>query len=185
MKSGLLLVDIQNDYFAGGNMSLVGMQEAAGNAAKLLQEFRDRTFPVFHIRHIAKHPGATFFLADTHGAEIHATVAPHPDETVVEKNYPNSFRDTSLLDCLRDANIKDVVICGAMSHMCIDATTRAAFDFGFNCTVIEDACATRNLEYKGETLKAGDVHAAFMTALAAAYAKVISAGELSSLIAQS
>jgi len=180
MKQGLLLVDIQNDYFVGGNMALVGMQQAAEKAAELLQGFRNRQSPVFHIRHISRRSGAKFFLEGTRGAEIHPLVAPQPGEIVIEKNFPNSFRDTSLFDCLRDAQIQEVVICGAMSHMCIDATTRAAFDFGFNCIVIEDACATLDLSYKGDSVKSPDVHVAFMAALAAAYAKVISAREFSS-----
>ncbi len=177
MQPGLLLVDIQNDYFVGGNMALVGMQQAAEQAAELLQDFRNRQSPVFHIRHVSKRPGATFFLEGTRGAEIHSLVAPQPGEIVIEKNFPNSFRDTSLFDCLKDAQVQEVVICGAMSHMCVDATTRAAFDFGFNCTVIDDACATLDLSHKGIFVKASDVHAAFMAALAAVYANVISATE--------
>jgi nicotinamidase-related amidase len=60
-----------------------------------------------------------------------------------------------------------------MSHMCIDATTRAAFDFGFKCVVIHDACATRDLEFEGQTIAADQVHASFMAALGSAYATVL------------
>lgn len=173
MKRGLILVDIQNDYFPGGKMQLVGMEQAARNAALLLDKFRKEGAPVLHIRHIATPPGATFFLPDTPGAEIHPAVAPRPDETVLEKHYPNSFRDTTLLAVLKQLPVEGVVICGAMSHMCIDATTRAAFDYGFHCQVIEDACATRNLVHEGLVVAADQVHAAFMAALAAVYAEVV------------
>lgn len=177
MKKGLILIDIQNDYFTGGNMELVGMEQAAHNAGLLLQAFRSAQLPVFHIQHIAKRPGATFFLPNTKGVEIHTSVAPQSGEVVIEKLFPNSFRDTDLLSILKRAEMEEVVIGGAMSHMCVDATTRAAFDFGFRCTVIEDACATRNLEHKGVLVEAHKVHAAFMAALAMPYAKVISAHE--------
>ena len=60
-----------------------------------------------------------------------------------------------------------------MSNMCIDATTRAAADFGFGCTVIHDACATRNLDFGKKKISAQDVHASFMAALGSAYAKVL------------
>ena len=63
-----------------------------------------------------------------------------------------------------------------MSHMCIDATTRAAVDFGFPCTVIHDACATRDLVFGGLTIPAAQVHGAFMAALAP-YARVLSLEE--------
>jgi nicotinamidase-related amidase len=97
---------------------------------------------------------------------------------VVEKNFPNSFRGTPLLEHLRGANAEDVVIVGAMSHMCIDATARAAFDHGFKCTVAENACATRALEFGGRTIPARDVHAAFMAALAVPYARVVPTEEM-------
>lgn len=72
----------------------------------------------------------------------------------------------------------NLVICGAMSHMCIDATTSAAFDLGFNCIVAEDACATKDLIFKTQNIKASDVHASFMAALSVPYAKVISTKEI-------
>lgn len=174
MNQGLILIDIQNDYFKGGNMELSGMEQAANNAKKLLKEFRSNHFPVFHVQHISKQEGATFFLPDTEGAEINTTVTPRSAEPIVKKHSPNSFQNTNLLAKLKEAEIDEVIICGAMSHMCVDATTRAAFDLGFQCKVIDDACATRNLEHKGKEVKATDVHSAFMAALATPYADVLS-----------
>ena len=178
MNTCLILVDIQNDYFPGGTMELVGIEASVAQALVLLQEFRAAQLPVIYVQHIAAQPGATFFLPGTDGASIHPIVAPQADETVVVKNYPNSFRGTPLLDLLRNADIGTLVLCGAMSHMCIDATTRAAFDLGFNCTVAEDACATRNLVFKGRTIVAADVHASFMAALSAPYARVCTTEEI-------
>jgi nicotinamidase-related amidase len=174
----LILVDLQNDYFPGGIVELVGIQAAAANAQILLDEFRKTKSPVIHIRHISINPGAGFFLPGTQGAEINQMVAPQGNEMVVEKNYPNSFRDTSLPEILKNKKSNNLVICGAMSHMCIDATTRAAFDLGFNCVVAEDACATMDLTFKNKTIRASEVHASFMAALSMAYAKVISAQEI-------
>jgi nicotinamidase-related amidase len=174
MKTGLVLIDIQNDYFPGGNMELVGIEKAATNAQKILQRFRDQKDPIFHIQHISMHPQATFMLPNTKGVQINEKVVAKPGEPIIEKHFPNSFRDTSLLNQLKDENIEELVICGAMSHMCIDTSVRAAFDLGFSCTVIEDACATRDLEYKGEVIEASKVHAAFMSALSLPFAEVVS-----------
>ncbi len=174
MNTGLILVDIQNDYFAGGRMELVGMNAAAEKAAQLLAYFRENQMPTFHIQHISTREGATFFLPNTRGVEIHASIKPAPDDTVIQKNFPNSFRETTLFDALKSAQVDKVVICGAMSHMCIDATTRAAADMGFQCTLIHDGCATRNLDFGTKKVLAEDVHASFMAALGAAYARVIS-----------
>ena len=177
MATGLLLVDLQNDYFPGGKMELDRTEQAGLNAGKLLTAFRSKDRPVFHVRHLSIQPGATFFLPKTDGARIHDCVRPLPGEIVVEKNFPNSFRETDLEEILRKEQVSDLVICGAMSHMCIDATTRAAADLRFACTVIHDACATRNLEFMEQTIPAPEVHGAFMAALGAAYAKVISLDE--------
>lgn len=174
MSQGLLIVDIQNDYFDGGSMQLVGMEQAAENAAAVLAQFREKECPVFHVQHLSVRPGSTFFVPGTDGVEINQQVAPIEGECLVQKHYPNSFRDTDLLDQVRASKVEALTIVGAMSHMCIDATTRAAFDFGFNCTVLQDACATRDLEFQGEKVQAGDVHASFMAALSAPYANVIS-----------
>jgi nicotinamidase-related amidase len=178
VKTGLVLVDIQNDYFPGGSMELVAMQSAAEAAAGVLGSFRENGDPVYHIQHVSIRPGATFFIPGTEGMETHASVAPGDGEPVIQKNFPNSFRDTALLERLRGDAVEHLVICGAMSHMCIDATVRAAFDHGFSCTVVSDACATRDLQFEGRTIAAGDVHAAFMAALAVPYATIATAGEL-------
>jgi nicotinamidase-related amidase len=123
---------------------------------------------------VASGKGAGFFLPDTEGAEIHESVKPLATDLVIQKHFPNSFRDTDLLEKLKSSHVTALVICGAMSHMCIDATTRAAADYGFRCTVIHDACATRDLEFGDTLVPAQQVHASFMSALGFAYAKVTS-----------
>lgn len=173
MKTGLILVDIQNDYFPGGRMELVGIRKAGSRAKELLTFFREHRWATFHIQHISIPKNASFFLPQTAGAEIHDSIQPVADETIIQKHFPNSFRETELLEELKKNQIKRAVICGAMSHMCIDATTRAAFDFGFNCVVIQDACATRNLEFGGNIIPAEQVHGSFMAALDSAYAQVL------------
>lgn len=177
MKTALIVVDIQNDYFPGGHMELVGIDEASTKAKDLLSFFRENQWPTFHIQHIAIRKGATFFLPDTKGVEIHESVKPLPKDLVIQKHFPNAFRETALLEELTKAEVKRVVICGAMSHLCIDATTRAAADFGLNCILIHDGCATRDLEFGGRKVKAGDVHASFMSALGFAYARMMNVSE--------
>jgi nicotinamidase-related amidase len=173
----LLLVDIQNDYFPGGRMALHNIDRAAESARRLLDHFRDTGQPIFHVQHTWDDPSAPFFVAGTAGAQINEVVAPRVGEPVIVKHFPNSFRASTLLDELRRAGIDSLTICGAMSHMCIDATTRAAADHGYDCTVAHDACATRDVEFNGNQVKADDVHNAYMSALAFAYAKVISADD--------
>jgi len=177
MKTALLMIDIQNDYFEGGTMTLSGSGIAARNAGKILERFRTTGLPVVHIQHIATKADATFFLPGTWGAEIHPYVTPLEQEQVIIKHFPNSFRETGLHEYLQSMGITDLVICGMMTHMCVDATTRAAKDAGYTCTVIGDACATRDLELNGMNVESEHVQMSFLAALAYFYSTVISANE--------
>ena len=178
MTTALILIDIQNDYFPGGKMELAGSVEASQRAARLLAFFRDAHLPLVHIQHISTRPTATFFLPNTEGVKTHMNVAPREGEPLFQKHYPNSFRETPLLDYLKRAGIERVVIAGMMTHMCVDATTRAAVDLGFHCLIAEDACATRALTHASKTVRAEDVHRAFLAALDGTYGKVMRAEEI-------
>jgi len=177
-ESALLIIDIQNDYFPGGAMALEGTDAAAQSAAKLLAACRAKHLPVFHMQHHSVRSGATFFIPGTPGVEIHASVAPAANEKVIEKNYPNSFRETALETRLEAAGTRHLVIAGMMTHMCVDATVRQAFDLGYRVTLAADACATREQSYGGQTIPAAQVHGAFLAALNGLYAKVVPVDEV-------
>jgi nicotinamidase-related amidase len=177
MSKALIIIDIQNDYFENGAMELVGSLPASENAKNVLTKFRNEKQPIVHIQHLSVAPGSVFFLPETQGQEIHENVKPLAGEKVITKYYPNSFRETELLDYLKSKNITELVIVGMMTHMCVDATVRAAKDFDFECTVIADACASRDLEINGKTVKAEDVHNAFLSALSFFYADVKNTNE--------
>jgi len=178
MNSSLLIVDVQNDYFPGGKNPLEGSPQAAQQARRLLEYFRMAKRPVVHIRHASIRPGASFFVPGTPGIEIHESVRPEAGEQVFEKNYPNSFRNTPLLEHLHQNQMKRLVICGMMTHMCVDATVRAAFDLGFECLVAQDACATKSLAFGEESIPARQVHLAFLAALKGTYAQILSVDEI-------
>ena len=172
-RPALILIDIQNDYFEGGLMPLENMHHAANNAALLLDDARAQGIPVIHIRHIAASPKAPFFRPGTEGSEIHARVRPQPGESVIEKARPNAFVGTNLEEALRIADVTTVMLCGAMSQMCVDATARAAADLGFDVTLVEDACAAAEVQFNDVKVPAAFVHAAIMAPLAASYATIV------------
>lgn len=164
-KTALLIIDIQNFYFAGGSSELVNPVPASLNAQKLLLQFRKTGQLVIHIKH-----------GDGKGAEIQSNVTPLPGEKIIVKKEVNSFLHTDLLDYLNKNGIKKLVICGMQTNMCLEGATRAAADYGFDCTVIHDACAAKNQTFNGVTVKAEDVHATALATLEA-YAKVKSTEE--------
>lgn len=162
-KTALLIVDIQNFYFPGEGPGLVHAEEAALIAKKLLQLFREQQQLVIHVRHQAKK-----------GFEIHPSVSPLSAEKVITKQEVNSFYKTDLLEYLKSNSVNRLVIIGMQTHMCLEAAVRAAHDYGFECIVVQDACATKDMKFGDKVVKAEDVHTTVLATLTAGgYAKVL------------
>jgi nicotinamidase-related amidase len=163
IKTALLIVDIQNFYFPGDGPGLVNAEAASLNAREILEIFREKNQLIVHVRH-----------KSDKGFEIHKNVEPLSDEKVITKEEVNSFQNTDLLEYLKSNNISRLVIMGMQTQMCLEAAVRAAHDFGFECIVIHDACATRDLKFNDKIIKAEDVHASTLATIAGgSYGKVI------------
>lgn len=177
-NTALLIIDVQNDYFPGGAMALPGAEDAAAAIRQVLNGCRANGLPVIHVQHLSLREGSTFFLPGTPGAEIHPAVQPVAGEKVIVKHWPNSFRDTELLGHLRQQQIEHLLICGMMTFMCVDATTRAAKDLDFSCTLLHDCTASPPAEFAGVSCSAEQVRAAVTRALSFLCDRVLSAAEL-------
>lgn len=162
--TALLVIDVQEFYFPGGALPLDRPEEAAANCKRLLEKFRADKRLVVHVGHNAKT-----------GAAFHRDVTPLAGEKVVMKNEVSAFNGTDLLEYLRAHKVEKLVICGMQTHMCVEGAVRAAYDLGFECTVVRDACATRALTYEGKTISAEDVHVSTLATLDRNYAKVVDA----------
>jgi nicotinamidase-related amidase len=160
--TALLIIDIQDFYFPGGKSPLVEPEAASANAAKVLAAFRAEGKPVVHVRHEFE-PGGS----------IHASVAPVGGEKVFTKTEVSCFNGTKVLAYLKERGVEKLVIVGMQTHMCLEAATRAAHDLGFECVVVGDACATRDLTYGDRTVPAADVHASTLATLNRTYATVV------------
>lgn len=178
MSTALLLISFQNDFFLNGRMPLEKSAEAAQRAQEILEYYRTGKQPIIHIQHVSTRPDAIHFLPCTRGIDFYPSLRPQKNETIIKKHYPNSFRDTSLGSYIQRRGIDHLVIAGMMTHLSVDATTRAACDQGLTCTVVSDACATSNLEFAGNLLPAQSVHQAFLAALQPLYANVVTTDEL-------
>ena len=177
MSVGLLIIDVQRDYFPGGKMQLVGSIEASEKIKNVIKIFRNNSKPIIHIKHISIKEHASFFLPNTEGIEFHENVIPINTEIIIQKHYPNSFRETNLDRLCKEKKIDSLVIVGMMTHMCIDTTTRAAYDLGYKCIVLEDCCATKSLNYRNKIIDSKDVQASFLAAIDGTFARVISSEE--------
>ncbi len=178
LMHALLIIDVQNDYFPGGKFELVGAVQALEQVKTVLGRFREKGAPVIFVQHMNASPDAPFFIPNTFGAEIHPDIAPLSDEPVVVKHTPNSFFQTNLLELLRAKKVSELVVCGMMTHMCIDTTVRAAKDHGIPVTLLYDACATRDLTMMERLLPAAVVHDAYMAGLNGTFAEIKLASQL-------
>jgi nicotinamidase-related amidase len=165
MPTALLIIDIQAFYFPGGKLPLKDPEKAAANASVLLKLFRDQRLPVIHVQHKG-------------GGEIDASVKPLKGEKVITKTEANSFNGTDLQQYLQFLGVRRLVICGMQTQMCVEAATRAAYDEGFSCIVVQDACTTHDLKWGDLVIPEEMVHASTLASLDRFYAKVVNTSDL-------
>lgn len=175
MKRGLVVVDLQNEYLPTGKLPLTGIDAAVENAIRVISHARYGCSCFSH-RHESADDAPIFAKGST-GAETQPDVVPQVNEPVIVKKHINAFRETNLKQQLEAADVKEIVVIGAMSHMCIDAVVRATADMGYPVTVLHDACATLDLTFRGVSVSAAQAHAAIMAAFEFGYATVQSVDE--------
>jgi len=170
-ESALIMIDCQNTY-RRGVMQLTGVEAAIQEARKLLEMARDNKVPVFHIRHDGGE-GSPYDINAEIGA-ISDEVAPIDGEPVITKKFPNSFVQTELDEQLKAVGIKNIVLAGFMTHMCVNSTAHGGFNLGYVPTVVASATATRPLQTaNGKVLSAQEVHDAALAATRDLYAAVV------------
>lgn len=167
----LIVIDAQHEY-VDGKLPLNGVKAALAEIATLLARARKAGTPVIHIQHRGRPGGA--FGPDTGGFAIASEAAPTGTEPVIEKSLPKSFAGTTLGATLEGLGRKQLILTGFMTHMCVEATARAALDHGFKTTVVATATATRDLPdpLTGETVPAAEVQRNALTALSDRFATI-------------
>lgn len=177
MKKALIIIDVQNDYFPNGKMELFESEKVLIKIKELLNHFRKNNELVYFIQHISTRKEATFFLPDTIGVEIHNDIKPLKNEKIIQKNFPNSFLKTELQSELEKNSVKELVICGMMTHMCVDTTVRASMDFGYKVTLIKDGCTTRDLEWEEEKISSKVIQKVYLASLNNVFANIVNTKE--------
>ncbi|VXC38907.1 Isochorismatase hydrolase [Pseudomonas sp. 8Z] len=167
----LLIIDAQEEY-RSGVLALPGLNPALTEIANLLAAARATGTAVVHVKHMGI-PGGLLDPSGPRGRPLPET-APLASETVVEKRLPNAFAGTELHDRLQALGHLDLIVCGFMTHSSVSTTVRAAKDYGYRCTLVDAACATRDLPTPdGGVIAADEVHRIEMVALRDNFATVV------------
>jgi nicotinamidase-related amidase len=168
----VVVVDAQREYVDGA-LPLSGIGAALEEIGRLLARARASAVPVIHVVH--QGPPGGLFAPGSLGFAVAAPAAPAPNEVVLHKRLPNAFASTDLAERVAALKRKQVVIVGFMTHMCVEATARAAIDVGLKAAVVASGTATRDLAdpLTGEVVPAAEVHRNALAALADRFATVV------------
>lgn len=174
----LLIIDVQKaiDDPSWGNDR--NNPNAEVNIAKLLALWRERSWPIFHVRHVSLEPNSTYRPGQP-GAEFKNEVSPRKGERVIEKHTSSAFIGTNLERELRAEGINRVVITGVITNNSVEASARMAGNLGFSTYVVADATATfARRDFAGRWRTSAEVHAMSLANLAGEYAIVANTEQL-------
>lgn len=145
MSKGLLIIDVQNDYFPEGKFPLWNAEGTLSNIEQAIRRAEARHVPIVLVQHIANPSKGTspFFNQDTEGVKIHPRLlAALPGAPIVIKEFADSFLNTTLEKTLSELGITDLVICGMMTQNCVTHTAISKTAEKYKVSVLGDCCTT-------------------------------------------
>ena len=159
-RSALLIIDMQNDFVLdSAPMKVAQARAVIPKILEVLEVFRSRKFPVFHLLRIHRSDGSDveiirqelfrkqpFAVEGTYGAALIDEIVPKPEEYTIPKTRMSSFIATELDLMLRNLKVTDLVVTGIQTPNCIRTTVFDAIAYNYPVSVVEDAVGAKTEE---------------------------------------
>ena len=159
MHAALIVIDVQKEYFAPwGQWVLPSGEEALPNIRTLIETARAAELPVIHVVHERLDPQSNVWRPGSEGVEMHPAIQVLPGEIALKKHVPGSFTGTPLDAHLRRFSVDTLIVCGFMTFMCCDTTTRQASERGYKVLFASDATGAKDLVLGNRTIPYQEVH---------------------------
>ncbi|MFH1874396.1 MAG: isochorismatase family cysteine hydrolase [Pseudomonadota bacterium] len=164
MLSALLVIDMQRYFLESGAKAFLGNEacQIIPNVLDLIEKFRGKNQPVIFTRHAHQKDQPTRQMGKWWNnklpwegdpeSELISELKPRPEELLITKTHYSAFEKTELEKYLRKNNIDTVVICGVMTHLCVETTARQAFVLDFQPVIVKDGCATQSAAHQQASL---------------------------------
>jgi nicotinamidase-related amidase len=135
-NTALLVVDVQNGAVKAAHQR----NEVVANVGLLVEKAREERVPVVWVQHSDED-----LPRGSETWQIVPELTPGDAVPVVEKNYGDSFEDTTLETVLSDLGVGRLVVVGAQTDACIRSTLHGAITRGYDATLVKDAHTTEDM----------------------------------------
>jgi nicotinamidase-related amidase len=166
-RIALLIIDMQNDFVLEGGLLKVAQGKTVTPMIKtVLEEFRSRNLPVFHILRIHRRDGSDveinrqelfknhpFAVVGSHGAAVVDELSPIPGEYVIPKIRMSAFIGTELDLMLRNLKVEVLVVTGIQTPNCIRTTVFDAIAYNYPVIIVENAVGAQTDEIHAANIR--------------------------------
>ena len=168
-ETAIIVIDLANEFVReGGRVYVESAKSTLPANKKLIDFFRANNMPVIYTKTYDRSwnlrvqfanfrdpkrledkvhvPGHKRFFPDV-GKELDVTdvvdeIYPQEQDYIIEKELLNSFNNTNLDLLLRSLGIRNLVVTGTLTHICVESTFKAAFELQYRPVMVSDAVST-------------------------------------------
>jgi nicotinamidase-related amidase len=144
MKSALLVIDVQNQFFKINQACADSLKSAIEYINAAITLFRKKGLPIFVIQHKSEEEN---LVPGTPGFDVPESLKIEPQDKRIIKTYGNSFTRTGLAEKLKELKVDTIIVTGFCAEFCVLSTYRGAEDLDFKPIVLKGSLASDNAEH--------------------------------------